>query len=113
MTVWRKAWRMRLKPGAETAYDRAHADIWPELVDVMRTSGVVSFAIYRDGLDVFAFQTRSSPFPDAGAPVLDVALAWWREMEPLMVVSADGRPARTDMTEVFVLNDEREDAWQG
>ena len=113
MTVWRKGWRMRLKPGAEAAYDRAHADIWPDLVEGMRKGGVMNFAIFRDGLDVFACQTRSSPLPDEGAPVSDVALAWWREMEPLMVVTADGRPERIEMTEVFFLNDERGGAWQG
>jgi L-rhamnose mutarotase len=105
MTIYRQAWRMRLRPGGEAAYDTAHADIWPEMIAQMRASGVSTFVIYRDGREVFAYQERGTPFAEAGSAASETLLRWWRTMEPLMVTDLDGRPMRRVMDKVFVLQE--------
>jgi L-rhamnose mutarotase len=45
-------WRVR--PGMGAEYDRRHADVWPELEDLMRRAGVVRYSIYRWGEVVFS-----------------------------------------------------------
>lgn len=107
MTVYGQAWRMRLRSGSEAAYDRAHAEVWPELIAEMRAAGVETFAIYRDGREVFAFQQRNTPFRGADTEPTHTMKRWWRMMEPLMMSDKDGRPVRDMLSEVFVLDKER------
>ncbi|MCR9136991.1 MAG: L-rhamnose mutarotase [Alphaproteobacteria bacterium] len=94
---------MRLRPGAEAQYDEAHARVWPDLLAEMRNAGVARFIIYRDKLDVFAWQERAAPFPEPGTQPSEVLKMWWHAMKPLMLTEPDGRPKQTPMTEVFVL----------
>ncbi len=107
MTVYRQAWRMRLHSGSEVAYDAAHALVWPDLIAEMRAAGVETFAIYRDGREVFAFQQRNTPFPGTDTKPTQTMQRWWRMMEPLMISDIDGRPIRDMLSEVFVLDRER------
>jgi L-rhamnose mutarotase len=49
----RIALHTRLKPGAETEYERVHATIPDDLDVALRAAGVTSWRIWRDGLDLF------------------------------------------------------------
>ncbi|MCT8158671.1 L-rhamnose mutarotase [Pseudoruegeria sp. SHC-113] len=103
MSAFRRAWTMRLKEGAESRYDAAHAAVWPELLAQMRASGIERFHLFRDGTTVFAFQERQAPFPSHDTSPAPVTLKWWREMEALMETDAEGRPIHNVLTEVFAL----------
>lgn len=46
---------LRLFPGTEAEYDRRHAEIWPELVDEIRESGIRNFSGFRRGTDVWYY----------------------------------------------------------
>ena len=37
---------MYLKPGCEAEYERRHKAIWPELVQMIKESGVSNYSIY-------------------------------------------------------------------
>ncbi|MBD3626173.1 MAG: L-rhamnose mutarotase [Rhodobacteraceae bacterium] len=108
MSLYRRAWSMQLREGAEAAYDRAHAEIWPALLDQMRQNGIRRYFLYRAGLTVFAFQERSTPYPEAGAPATGLQREWWARMAPLMHTGPEGRPLHTELTEVFALSDPKE-----
>ncbi|MEV0458216.1 L-rhamnose mutarotase [Catellatospora methionotrophica] len=43
----------RLRPGLEAEYERIHAKLSPEHEQALRDSGVHSWHIWRDGLDLF------------------------------------------------------------
>ncbi|GAA1955025.1 L-rhamnose mutarotase [Amycolatopsis minnesotensis] len=49
----RVALHTRVKPGKEAEYERVHAVIPGELDAALRESGVRSWRIWRDGLDLF------------------------------------------------------------
>ena len=49
----RVALHTRLRPGKEAEYERVHAVIPRDLEIALRDAGVSSWAIYRDGLDLF------------------------------------------------------------
>lgn len=101
MKIYRRAWIMHLKEGSETAYDDAHAAVWPELTTRMIQDGICRFHLFRDGLTVFAVQERSCPFPTRDKKPDDVTRKWWQSMQPLMVTDETGRPRHTDLKEVF------------
>lgn len=51
----RLALRTRLRPGCEEIYDREHAVIPADLASALRSHGVHTWRIYRDGLDLFHY----------------------------------------------------------
>jgi L-rhamnose mutarotase len=103
MTVYRRAWTMQLRDGAEAEYDSAHSAVWQELTEQMQAEGICRFQLFRAGLTVFAVQERLRPFPEADAPPSEVTRKWWQTMARLMVTDHAGRPVRTDLKEVFDL----------
>ncbi len=46
---------LRLFPGTESEYDHRHADIWPQLVDEIRASGLRNMSGFRRGTDVWYY----------------------------------------------------------
>jgi len=51
----RACFRIRLKPGVEEEYAARHERVWPELLEVIRESGVSNYSLFRNGLDVIAY----------------------------------------------------------
>jgi len=43
----------RLIDGTESAYDAAHATVWPELITAMHRAGISDWTIWRSGRDLF------------------------------------------------------------
>jgi L-rhamnose mutarotase len=43
----RVAFLLRLKPGAGPEYDAAHRQVWPEMLDLLKRSGVSEYSIFR------------------------------------------------------------------
>ncbi len=58
----RACFYLRIFPGTEAEYDKRHAEIWPELVDEIRESGLRNFSGFRRGTDVWYF-TEGDPDP--------------------------------------------------
>lgn len=46
---------LRIFPGTEAQYDRNHAQIWPELVQEIRESGIHNMSGFRRGTDVWYY----------------------------------------------------------
>ena len=51
----RVAFYLRIFPGTEAEYDKRHAEIWPELVDEIRGSGIRNYTGFRRGTDVWYY----------------------------------------------------------
>ena len=96
---------MQLRDGAEAEYDAAHAAVWPELAEQMLADGICRFHLFRSGPTVFAVQERRDPFPEAGALPSELTVKWWQAMARLMITDPSGRPVRTDLKEVFNLEE--------
>lgn len=43
----RVAFMLRLKPGAEDAYDEAHRHVWPEMLTLLKSAGISEYSIFR------------------------------------------------------------------
>ncbi len=61
----RACFYLRIFPGTEAEYDRRHAEIWPELVDEIRESGLRNFSGFRRGTDVWYFTEAASDVESA------------------------------------------------
>ena len=89
--------RTRLKPGMEEAYEKAHAEVWPELVAAQRDLGIRRWLIFRDGLELF-HTVDCENFERASAALArhPVDRRWQAHMARFVVVADDRSGAATD-----------------
>ena len=43
----RWAFLLRLNPGVGEAYDKAHAEVWPEMLALLKSAGIQEYSIFR------------------------------------------------------------------
>ena len=99
----RKAFTLRLKPGALDEYVRRHDEIWPEMVAEIEKSGIkVMDAFHQDGT-IFYY----SEVEDEGSwqRLWDSAVhdRWAEHFKPLIAFREDGTLDTGDCTEVWRL----------
>ena len=98
---------MQLKPGCEKEYEKRHAAIWPELVQMIKDGGVSNYSIYWDKENniLFGYQECSgegnSQDPDNVDPITQ---KWWDMMADIMEVNPDNSPVTIPLQEVFHLD---------
>lgn len=106
MTMNRHAFRMFLNPGFEDEYQRRHDEIWPELVELLKRSGVSDYSIYleRASGTLLAVQRQSADFDPVSLTRDPVMRRWWQHMAPLMRTNDDGSPVVEPLPCVFHLD---------
>jgi L-rhamnose mutarotase len=97
---------LRVKPGAEAEYKRYHADVWPEVLDMIRRCNIRNYSIYlKDGFLFSYFEYHGTDFrADMARMAADPATQrWWAVMEPLQEPLPTRQPGEwwADMEEVF------------
>lgn len=94
MTMEKIAFRMFLNPGQTAEYRRRHDAIWPELVALLRESGVGDYSIYLDEEHhvLFAVLKRNDAHTMGRMPQHPVMKRWWAHMGDIMRTNADGSP---------------------
>ncbi|MBV1856306.1 L-rhamnose mutarotase [Catellatospora tritici] len=83
----------RLRPGLEQTYERIHARLAPEHEQALRDSGVHSWHIWRDGLDLFhTIVCEDWVGMEEAMDKLELTHRWHEVIHPLldMAVSARG-----------------------
>ena len=100
------AFRMQLKPGAIAEYKRRHDEIWPELAELLRASGIRDYSIFLDEetLALFAVLKLTDDNRRDALPDHPVMRKWWDYMAPLMEVHPDNRPREWPLTPLFHLD---------
>lgn len=101
MTV--HAFRMQLRPGAETEYRRRHDEIWPELSSLLHAAGIREYRIFLDPETsaLFAVLTLLPENKRETLPAEPIMRCWWDHMADLMEVDETNRPREWSLTEVF------------
>ena len=96
----RRAFTMRLKPGALAEYKRHHDNIWPELVREIEKSGIARFFTFERDPDLFLFSEIDDP--DAWDKLWgsEVHRRWGEIMERLMHFK-DGKVDSGELREIF------------
>ena len=90
----RFAFKMKLKPGCEQEYQKRHAAIWPELVEMIKEQGVL-----------FAYQECSKEGSSQDTENVDpITQRWWDMMADIMEVNPDNSPVTVPLDEVFHLD---------
>ncbi len=102
----RYAFLLRLRPGAESAYDEAHRNVWPEMLSLLKRAGISEYSIYRRGL-LLVLVLRCADFDAAWDQIENdpVNRRWQAAMAPLFDEMDALRPGERFpmMDEVFYL----------
>jgi len=101
----RFAFKMKMKPGCEAEYKRRHDEIWPELEQLIRESGVSDYSIFLDKETniLFAVQKQSGDQSSQDLGTNPVVRKWWDYMSDIMEVNPDNSPVTIPLNEVFYL----------
>ena len=54
------AWKGRIKPGCKAEYQKRHAEIWPEMVKVLKDAGICNYSIFYCNDELFGYYERGS-----------------------------------------------------
>ncbi|HEY6977747.1 MAG TPA: L-rhamnose mutarotase [Chitinophagaceae bacterium] len=101
----RVAFKMKLFKGCEDEYKKRHNDLWPELKELLKQTGITDYSIFLDEAtnNLFAYLM----IDDAGKldklPFEPVMKKWWSYMRDIMETNEDGSPVVIPLNEVFYL----------
>ena len=100
------AWKGRIKPGCKAEYQRRHAEIWPEMVKVLKDAGICNYSIFYCNDEVFGYYECDSIAEaarvQAESPVVD---RWNEYMKDVMLMEMDPETgAQPLMKQVFFFD---------
>jgi len=101
----RVAFKMKLHPGCEAEYRRRHDAIWPELVDLLKATGIREYSIFLDEETHILFGVLWADDPQKldTLPKNPIMRKWWDYMKDLMDTNPDHSPQTQPLQEVFYL----------
>lgn len=101
----RLAFKMHLNKGQKQEYIKRHKELWLELEQLLKESGICEYSIFLDEETntLFAFQKVNG---DKGSQELgknELVKKWWSFMADIMVTNPDNSPVSEELEEVFYL----------
>lgn len=85
----RIGFRLRIKEGQEDEYIRAHQNVFPELLETIKDTGIGNYSIFIDGLDLFLYCEIDGDMDDFVAAwksvqATEISKKWSEAMTPLL-----------------------------
>ncbi len=101
----RLAFKMHLNEGQKEVYIKRHNEIWPELKQLLKDSGVSEYSIFLDEETntLFAFQKVSGEGGSQDLGQTAIVQKWWAYMADIMETNPDNSPVSKALEEVFYL----------
>ncbi|MEJ5964238.1 L-rhamnose mutarotase [Pedobacter immunditicola] len=99
------AFKMKLKTGAKTEYRKRHEEIWPELVILLKQTGISDYSIFLDEETntLFAVQQQDgTSSQELGST--KIVHKWWAYMADIMETNPDNSPVSIKLEQVFHLD---------
>lgn len=102
----RLAFKMKLEPGQKEAYIKRHNELWPELKQLLKDSGVSEYSIFLDEEThtLFAFQKVSGKGGSQELADNPIVKKWWAFMADIMETNPDNSPISNALEEVFYMD---------
>ncbi len=99
------AFEMKLIKGYEIEYQKRHAEIWPELVNLLKENGISEYQIYlnEESLSLFGVLKISDAIQLDELPQHPIMKKWWAYMKDIMETNSDHSPVSIPLKNVFVL----------
>jgi len=101
------AWTAKIKQGKKEEYIKRHNEIWPELVDLLKSAGICNYTIWADGNTLFGYYECEKGLDyaarvQAESPIVD---KWNEYMKDVMDMTLDPvTGAQPLLVKVFTLD---------
>lgn len=101
----RLAFKMQLHKEFEAEYKRRHDEIWPELVELLKDTGISEYSIFLDEQTnaLFGVLKLADGKTMDDLPKEAVMQKWWAYMGDIMDTNSDNSPVSIPLKEVFYL----------
>jgi L-rhamnose mutarotase len=101
----RFGFKMKLKPGFRDEYKKRHDEIWPELKDLIQSTGVSDYSIFLDEETNILFAVQKQLGDDSSQDLGEnpVVKKWWTYMSDIMETNSDNSPVTIPLLEVFYM----------
>jgi L-rhamnose mutarotase len=101
----RVAFKMKLNKGQELEYKKRHDVLWPELRQLLKSSGISNYSIFLDEKtnDLFGVMEVDNQKAIDELAANPVMKKWWTYMKDLMDTYDDHSPVSIPLKEVFYL----------
>ena len=101
----RVAFKMKIYPGAEDEYKKRHDEIWPELKELLKATGIHDYSIFLDESTNNLFGVLKAENTEIlnSLPANAVMQKWWAYMKDIMECNDDNSPISIPLKEVFHL----------
>jgi L-rhamnose mutarotase len=104
----RAAWRLKVRREKMDEYVARHADVWPEMLDALRSSGWKNYSIFLDRNDCTLFgyfETEDLQASQAAMSKMAINAKWQEDMAPFFedLGGAHADRASTTLEQVFFL----------
>ncbi len=101
----RFGFKMKLFPGFKEEYRKAHAEIWPELVRLLKEQGIGNYSIWLDEETntLFAYQEQPGESSSQDLSTTEIVRKWWKYMADVMETNPDNSPISIPLEEVFYM----------
>jgi L-rhamnose mutarotase len=99
----RVAFKMKMTPGMKAEYKKRHNEIWPEIAELIKKSGISDYSIFLDEETniLFGVQKVEGNIGSQDLGFNEIQKKWWDYMADIMDVNADNSPVSIPLEEVF------------
>lgn len=99
------AFEMKLISGNEIEYQKRHDKIWPELIALLKSTGISDYNIYlnKESGSLFGIMKISDDLLLEKLPNHPIMKKWWLHMSDIMLTNENNSPISTPLKEVFYL----------
>jgi len=99
------AFKMYLKEGQKEEYRKRHNELWPEVAELLKKSGISNYSIFLDESTdaLFAVQTISKEKGSQSLGHQEIIKRWWNHMADIMEVNPDNSPVSEPLEEMFYM----------
>src|SRR6187551_3503033 len=101
----RVAFKMQLFADQKEEYRKRHDEIWPDLVFLLKETGISEYSIFLDDTtnSLFGVLKAEDPLLLNNLPLHPVMQKWWKHMGDIMESNPDNSPVSIPLEEVFYL----------
>ena len=101
----KKAFRMKVFPDQHAEYEKRHKELWPEMRQMLKEHGVLSYSIFLDKETSFLFAYAEIENEEQWKQITktEINQRWWEFMEPIMETNPDKSPVSHELPQVFEL----------
>jgi L-rhamnose mutarotase len=101
----RVAFKMKLLPCFEEEYKKRHDEIWPELLALLKQTGINEYSIFLDEEthELFGFLQAKDQASLNNLQANAIMQKWWAYMAEIMETNPDSSPVSVPLKEVFYL----------